>query len=129
MLPRPSSYGSTRRISSNISLDLGGIHVRGVLGVSRDSVVLLNDGIKDRSKVLVGVPVSSIDSTMLVVELNSTGNGLNESEARGLGLDALQFLPDRLCNMRGNQRMFGLNVGEWSICLSRHGLPLLVSGG
>merc|ERR1719213_609935 len=109
-----------RNISSNISLDLGGIHVRGVLGVSRDSVVLLNDGIKDRSKVLVGVPVSSIDSTMLVVELNSTGNGLNESEARGLGLDSLQLLPDRLGNMRGNQRMFGLNVGEWSIGLSWH---------
>merc|ERR1712102_8548 len=120
MLPRPSSYGSTRRISSNISLDLGGIHVRGVLGVSRDSVILLNDGIKDRSKVLVGVPVSSIDSTMLVVELNSTGNGLNESEARGLGLNSLQLLPDRLGNMGGNQRMFGLNVGEWSISLSRH---------
>jgi len=85
-----------RNISSNISLDLGGIHVRGVSGVSRDSVVLLNDGIKDRSKVLVGVPVSSIDSTMLVVELNSTSNGLNESEARGLGLDALQLFPDRL---------------------------------
>merc|ERR550539_1168744 len=72
------------------------------------------------SKVLVGVPVSSIDSTVLVVKLNSTGNSLDQSEARGLGLDSLQFLPDILWNMRGNQRMFGLNVREWSICLSRH---------
>merc|ERR1712170_177096 len=37
----------------NVTLDLLWVHVRLVLGISRDSVVLLDDGIKDLSKVLV----------------------------------------------------------------------------
>ena len=85
-----------RNIGSNVALDLGSIHVGGMLGVRRDSVVFLNDRIEHRSKVLVGIPVSSVDSAVLVVELNSTGNSLDQSEARGLGLDSLQFLPDIL---------------------------------
>ena len=80
----------------NVANNLLRVHVRLVLGVSGDAVVLLDDGVEDLREVFVGVPVSSIDSTMLVVELNSTSNGLNESEARGLGLDALQLFPDRL---------------------------------
>merc|ERR1712045_577729 len=83
-------------------------------------MVLLDNRIENWSKVLVGVPVSSIDSTMLVVEFHSTGNGLDQSESRGLGLDSLQLLPDILCNMRGDKRMLGLDVGEWSIGLGRH---------
>jgi len=114
-------------ISSNVALDLGSIHVRGMLGVSRDSVVLLDDGIEDRGEVLVGVPVSSVDSTVLVIKLNSTSNGLDESESRGLGLDSLQLLPDILRDVRSNKRVFGLNVGERSVSLCWHCLPLLVS--
>merc|ERR1711936_1529545 len=71
-------------------------------------------------KVLVGVPVSSIDTTVLVIKFNSTGNSLDEGESRGLGFDSLQLLPLILGDMRGHKRMFGLNVGEWSIGLSRH---------
>jgi len=83
-------------ISSNVSLDLVSIHVRSVPGVSRDSVILLDDRIENWSKVLVGVPVSSIDSTMLVVKFNSTGNRLDQSESGGLSFDVLQLIPDRL---------------------------------
>ena len=68
-------------------------------------------------------------NSYLVIKFNSTGNSLDEGESRGLGFDSLQLLPLILGDMRGNKRMFGLNVGEWSIGLSRHGLPLLVSGG
>jgi len=98
-----------------------------VLRVSRDSVVLLDDGIKDRSEVLVRVPVTSIDSTVLVVKFNSTSNGLDKSESRSLGFDSLQLLPDILRNVRSNKRVFGLNVGERSIDLSWHCLPLLLN--
>merc|ERR1712165_620078 len=108
-------------IRGNVAINLGGIHVRSVLGVRRDSMVLLDDWIKYRGKVLVGVPVSSIDTTVLVIKFNSTGNSLNEGESRGLGFDSLKLLPLILGNMRGHERMFGLNVGEWSIGLSRHG--------
>merc|ERR1712165_696817 len=107
-------------IRGNVAINLGSIHVRSVLGVRRDSMVLLDDWIKYRGKVLVGVPVSSIDTTVLVIKFNSTGNSLNEGESRGLGFDSLQLLPLILGDMRGNKRMFGLNVGEWSIGLSRH---------
>jgi len=116
-----------RNIRSNVALDLGSVHVRCVLRVGRDSVVLLDDGIEDGGKVLVGVPVTSIDSTVLVIKLNSTSNGLDESKSRGLGFDSLQFLPDILGNVRSNQRVLGLDIRERSIGLRRHGLPLLVS--
>ena len=52
-------------IRGNVAINLGSIHVRSVLGVGRDSMVLLDDWIKYRGKVLVGVPVSSIDTTVL----------------------------------------------------------------
>ena len=52
-------------IRGNVAINLGSIHVRSVLGVGRDSMVLLDDWIKYRGKVLVGVPVSSIDTAVL----------------------------------------------------------------
>ena len=92
-------------ILSNITVNLGSIHIRRVSGVSRDSVVFLNDRIKDWSKVLVGIPVSSINSTVLIVELHSTGDSLDQSEARGLSFDVLQLVPDRLRDMFSHQGM------------------------
>merc|ERR1712045_301926 len=84
-------------------------------------MVFLNDGVKDGGKVLVGVPVSSIDSTVLVVKVNGTGNGLDKSESRGLGFNSLQLLPFVLGHMSSNKRVLGLDVREGSIGLSRHG--------
>ena len=49
----------------DVSNNLLGVHVGGVLGVSGDAVVLLDDGIEDLGEVLVGVPVTSIDATVL----------------------------------------------------------------
>merc|ERR1712045_656621 len=85
-------------------------------------MVFLNDGVKDGGKVLVGVPVTSIDSTALVVKVNSTGNGLDKSESRSLGLDSLQLLPSVLGHMLGNKRVLRLDVREGSIGLGRHSL-------
>ena len=85
-----------------------------MLGIRLNSMVLLDQRIKDICKVLVGIPVSSIDAAVLVIELDSTGNGLCQSEARGLGFDVLQFVPFSLGNMLSNKRVLGLNIGEFS---------------
>jgi len=90
-------------ILSNVAPDLSNIHVRGVLGSRRDSVVFLNKGVEDGSEVLVGVPVTGVDTAVLVVEFNSASDGLNEGESRGLGLDSLQLLPLVFGNILGNK--------------------------
>ena len=87
----------------DISFDLGRVHVRDMLEASGKSVVLADEGIKDLSKVNVGVLITGIDTTVLVVELNSAGNGLGKGEARSLGLDPAEFVPLVLGNMLGNQ--------------------------
>merc|ERR1719195_1443134 len=45
--------GVDGHISSNVALDLLGVHVGGVLGISRDAVIFLDDGIEDLGKVFV----------------------------------------------------------------------------
>ena len=84
--------GMDRSLGVNVAIDLGDVHVAGVNTVSRDSMVVLDDGVEHVSENLVGVPVSSIDTTMLVVELNSTGNGLAKGEFTGLGHSPGQIL-------------------------------------
>merc|ERR1712227_164049 len=108
--------GVDRDISANVALDLLSVHVGGVLGISGDAVVLLDDSIEDLREVLVGVPVSGVDAAVLVVELNGAGAGLGNGEAAGLGLDVLDFVPSLLGHVLGDQGVGGLDDGE----LSRH---------
>ena len=49
---------------------------------------------------------------MLVVELNSTGDGLSQSKSRGLGLDVLELVPLFLSHVLSDQRVLGGNEGE-----------------
>ena len=49
----------------DIALHLLGVHVRGVLGISGDAVILLDDGIEDLGEILIRVPVTSINSAVL----------------------------------------------------------------
>ena len=49
----------------DISLHLLGVHVRGVLSISCDAVILLDDGIEDLGEILIRVPVTSINSAVL----------------------------------------------------------------
>ena len=63
------------------SLDLGGIHIAGVLAVGRDTVVLLDQRVKHVSEHLVGVPVPGVDTAVLVIKLHGAGDGLAEGEA------------------------------------------------
>merc|ERR1739847_137243 len=98
----------------DVSLDLLGVHVGGVLGVGGDAVILLDDGIEDLGEILVGVPVSGVDTAVLVVELHSAGDGLGEGEAAGLGLDVLDFVPSLLGDVLGHQGVGGLDGGEFS---------------
>merc|ERR1719510_348655 len=110
-------------VGDNVSLDLAGIHVGSVLGRGADSVVLTDERVKDGGKVLVGVPVTGVDTTVLVVELNSASDGLDQGESRCLGLDSLQLLPLVLGDVLGNKRVLGLDGGEGSVGLSCHWLP------
>jgi len=101
----------------DISSDLGGVHVRGVLSIGADSMVVLDDGIEDLGEIFVAVPVTSIDTAVLVVKLNSTGAGLGDGEAAGLGLDVLDAIPSLLGHVLCHKRVGRLDDGEFS----RHG--------
>jgi len=106
--------GVDRDSSLDVSLDLLGVHVRGVLGISGDAVVLLDDSIEDLGEILVGIPVTSIDTAVLVIELNGTGTSLGDGEATGLGLDVLDFVPSLLGDVLGNKRVGRLDDWEFS---------------
>ena len=84
-------------------------------------MVLLDQGVEDGGKVLVGVPVTSVDAAVLVVELNRHSDGLVEGEAGCLGLDVLQLFPFVLGDVLGNKGVFGLDNGEvaWGDIIAR----------
>ena len=75
-------------------------------------MVLLNDRIKDRGKVLVRVPVTSIDTTVLVIKLHSAGNSFCQGESGCLGLDLTQFVPLVSGDMLGHKGVGGPDHGE-----------------
>jgi len=87
----------------NIGGDLGGIHVRGVLEVSGETVVLHDEGIENISEIDVRIFITSIDTAMLVVEFNSASNGLGQSEAGGGGHMVTQFSPFFGSDVLGSQ--------------------------
>merc|ERR1719481_1387339 len=87
----------------DISLDLSNIHVTGVNCIRSDAMVLLDQGVEHLSKNLIRVPVTSINTAVLIIKLHSTSNGLGEGEAAGSGLDTAQLLPDGLGHILGNQ--------------------------
>ena len=74
--------GVDGHISLDVALDLGGVHVGGVLGIGGDAVVVLDDSIEDLREVLVGVPVSGVDAAVLVVELDGARDGLSQGEPK-----------------------------------------------
>jgi len=87
----------------DVAVDLGDVHVGGVLEVGGEAVVLADEGIKDILEVNVGVLVTSVDAAVLVVELDSASNGLGQGEARGLGDMGTQLVPLFLGHVLGNQ--------------------------
>jgi len=97
----------------NVGGDFGGIHVRGVFEVSTKTMVFADEGIEDILEVNVGVFITSIDTTMLVVELNSASDSLGKGEARGLGDVVSQFSPFFGGDVLGDQGVLGFDIGEW----------------
>merc|ERR1719175_446498 len=63
------------------SPDFASIHVACVGGISSNTMVLLDQWIEHIRKDLVRVPISSINTTMLIVKLHGTSNGLCEGES------------------------------------------------
>jgi len=102
----------------DVAVDLGDIHVRGVLEVGWETVVLADEGIEDILEVNVGVLITGVDAAVLVVELDSASNGLGQGEARGLGDVGAQLVPLFLGHVLGNQGVLGLDVREFGhFCL------------
>merc|ERR1719370_1306226 len=111
--------GVDGHLGGNVALHLGGVHVGGVLGVGRDAMVLLDQGVEHVGEVLVGVPVAGVDAAVLVVELDGAGNGLGQGKSAGLGLNVLQLVPLLLRDMLGHEGVGGLNVGEFARHVSK----------
>jgi len=109
-------------ICFDITLNFLSIHVWGVFRIGRNPMIFLYEWIKNRGKIFIGIPVASINSTMLVVKFHSACNSLDQSESRCSCLFAFQFLPYIFCYILCNKRMFGFDLGEWSISLSCHSL-------
>ena len=98
----------------DVSVDLGGVHVRDVLEVGGEAVVLADEGVEDISEVNIGVLITSIDTAMLVVEFNGAGNSLGQGELRGLGDNLVELVPFVFSHVLGNQGVLGLDFGERS---------------
>jgi len=97
----------------DVANNLVDIHVRDVLEVGGETVVLADEGIEDILEVDVGVLVTGVDAAVLVVELDSASNGLGQGEARGLGDVGAQLVPLFLGHVLGNQAVGRLDVGEF----------------
>jgi len=104
-------------IGFNVGGDFGGVHVRGVLEVSSKTMVLTDEGIEDISEVKIRILITSIDTAMLVVELNGTSDSLGQGETRGCGNMVAQFCPFFGGDVLGSQGVSRFDFGEWS-----HGL-------
>ena len=71
-------------------------------------MVFPDDSIEDLGEVLVAIPISSVDTTVLVVKFNSTGAIRGNGEATCLGLDILDFVP----SLFGHVLCLDLNSGN-----------------
>merc|ERR1719342_1992119 len=104
--------GVDRGLLADGAFDLAGIHVACVGGISCDSMVLLDQWIEHVREDLVRIPISSINTTMLIVELHSTSDGFGEREPGGDSLGSVELLPDWLGDILGNQGVLGLDFWE-----------------
>ena len=110
----PDTGGVDGHLSVDVALDLVDVHVGGVLGIGRDAMVLLDDGVEDLGEVLVAIPVSGVDAAVLVVELDGALAARLESAASSLGGDVLQFVPPLLGHVLGDQGVGRLDFGEFA---------------
>merc|ERR1711994_1095104 len=83
-----NSDGVNWDIIGNVSLDFVDVHVGNMFESSGETVVFADEWVKDFSKVNVRIFITGVDTAMLVVEFNSDGNSLGQSESRGLGDNA-----------------------------------------
>ena len=67
-------------ISVDIAFDLVKVHVRSVAEVLVQAVVFKDEGIEDIGEIFVGISISSINATMLIIVLDGTSDGLKGFE-------------------------------------------------
>merc|ERR1719391_1988031 len=94
------------------AFDLAGIHVACVGGISCDTMVLLDQWIEHVREDLVRIPISSINTTMLIVELHSTSDSFGKREPGGGSLCSVELLPDWLGDILGHQGVLRLDFWE-----------------
>ena len=110
----PDTGGVDGHLGVDVALDLVDVHVGGVLGIGRDAVVLLDDGIEDLGEVLVAIPVSGVDAPLLFVKLDGLGTRL-EGAASSLRLDdVLHLVPPLIGHVLRHHRVLGLYDREFS---------------
>lgn len=97
----------------NVTLDLLDVHVGGVDGIRGDAMVFLDDGIEDILEILVGIPVTGVDTAVLVVELDGASNGLLEGEAGGGCLVGSEFIPALLGDVLSHKGVGTLDFRVW----------------
>jgi len=100
-------------LRADVSNNLGGVHVGSVLEISRETVVLADKGVEDLSEVNIGVFITSIDTAVLVVKLNGTGNGLGQGESRSFGDNSGELVPFFLSHVLGDQAVSRLDIWEF----------------
>ena len=110
----PDTGGVDGHLSVDVALDLVDVHVGGVLGIGRDAMVLLDEGVEDLSEVLVAVPVSGVDAAVLVVKLDGAGTARLEGASSSLRLDVFQFVPLLLGHVLCHQGVLGLDDREFA---------------
>jgi len=105
--------GVDGNLSVDVTLDFLDVHVGGVDSIGGDAMVFLDDGVEHILEILVGIPITSVDTAVLVVEVDGASDGLGEGETRGGGLVSGELIPPFLGDVLGHQGVLALNVGEW----------------
>merc|ERR1712088_1250642 len=103
-------------IRANVSLDFFNVHVGNMFEASGKTMVFADEWVKDISKVKVGVFVTSIDTTMLVIEFYCNSDGLCQSESRGLCDDSGKFVPFLFGDVLGDQGVLRFDFWEFCHC-------------
>jgi len=109
---RLDTGGVDRCLLADGAFDLAGIHVTCVGGISCNTMVLLDQWIEHVREDLVRVPITSINTTMLIIELHSTSDGFGKREPGGGSLCSVELLPDWLGDILGHQGVLRLDFWE-----------------
>jgi len=97
----------------NLSSYLRRIHITGVYDVTVNTVVFLNDRIKDVGEVSIRVLIACVYATVLVLKLHSTSDCFGEGEFWVGRFVVCILFPYGWCHVFSNQTIFGFD--DWKL--------------